>query len=349
MDTVGADALAALGAGAAAFGITALLMPSLIAALRRHSVLDIPNHRSSHHEPTPRGAGLLVTLVIVAGWGIVLALTGAGPYTPMALMVLAGAAALGVLSWVDDRVNLPRRLRLPVHVAVVAGAVAGLPPDAVAFQGLLPLWADRLATVLAWVWFLNLYNFMDGIDGLCGVQTASLGVGLAVLALGLGVGAAGGVPLASLGLIAAGAALAFLVWNWHPAKVFLGDVGSIPLGFLLGWLLLLVALAGHLAAAFILPAVYLADTAVTVLERAARRLPAVFGPHRAHFYQRAVHVGGLRPDQVGLRVLLANAVLLALASWAVAGQPAMASAAAAVVVAGLLAHLHRPALSGVGG
>lgn len=339
--------VAAIIAGLAAFALTAVLMRPLVAVLRRRAVLDIPNERSSHKVPTPRGGGLAVTAVVVLGWGLAIALAGAGPYTAMAVVVLAGAAVLGGLSWVDDRVNLPRRLRFSLHVAAVAAALGALPADALVFQGLLPVWGDRLLAALAWVWFVNLYNFMDGIDGISGMQTASLGIGVAVLASALGVGAASGLPLTALGLIAAGAGLGFLLWNWHPAKVFLGDVGSIPLGFLLGWLLLLLALSGHLAAAFILPAFYLADATLTLLERAARGRPFL-APHREHHYQRAVHHGGLRHDQVVVRVLACNAVLLTAAVLAATGHAAGGAALAVAVVAALLVLFRRPARRSLG-
>ncbi len=351
MDPIVVQALGVAGAGIACAVLTAVLLRPLVAALRRRAVMDIPNERSSHKVPTPRGGGLAVTFVVVIGWAVAIGLLGSGPYMGMAAVVLGGAAVLAALSWIDDRVNLPRRLRFPVHVAAVAAALAALPADAAIFQGVfegaLPVWVDRLVAGLAWVWFVNLYNFMDGIDGISGAQTASLGLGVAALALGFGVGVASGLPVAVMGTIAAGAGVGFLLWNWHPAKVFLGDVGSIPLGYLLGWLLLVLALSGWLAVAFILPAFYLADATLTLLMRAARGGP-VLAPHREHFYQRAVHQGGLRHDQVVLRVLAGNVVLLAAAIVAVAGAPAVGSALALGVVGALLLRLRRPGPSFIG-
>lgn len=326
--------------GGAAFVVTAALMRPLVTVLRRRKLLDIPNERSSHTVPTPRGGGLAVCAVVVAGWALAIVLHGAGPYAAMAWAVLAGAVVLAGLSWIDDRVNLPRRLRFPVHVAAVAAALGALPEGAMVFQGVVPPWADRLAAALGWVWFVNLYNFMDGIDGISGVETASLGSGVAVLAVFFGVGHGTGLPLPALGLVAAGAAGGFLLWNWHPAKVFLGDVGSIPLGFLMGWLLLLLAASGHLAAALILPAYYLADATLTLGERALRGRP-VLAPHREHAYQRAVHQGGLRHDQVALRVLAGNVILLVAAGVAVTQSAVAGGAVAAAVVAVLLLRFRR--------
>lgn len=344
-----------LGGGIAAFAVTAALMRPLVAVLRRRAVLDIPNERSSHKVPTPRGGGLAVSAVVILGWGLLVAGFGAsfgggaggGAYTPMAFTVLAGAVALAALSWIDDRVNLPRRLRFTVHVVAVAAALAALPEGATVFQGVLPPWADRLVAALGWVWFVNLYNFMDGIDGISGAQTASLGIGVAVLALFFGVGHGTGLPLIGMGFAAAGAAAGFLLWNWHPAKVFLGDVGSIPLGFLMGWLLVLVAVSGHLAPALILPAYYLADATLTLAARALAGRP-VLAPHREHFYQRAVHKGGLRHDTVVRLVVAGNLVLLVAAGVAAKASVGIGAALAVAVVAALLLRFRRPAPSFVG-
>ena len=139
---------------------------------------------------------------------------------------------------------------------------------------------------LGWVWFINLFNFMDGIDGISGVECLGIGLGVAVIA------ALDGVPSGhgSLGICLAAAAAGFLIWNWHPAKVFMGDVGSVPLGFLIGWLLLDMAAAGAWAPAVILPAYYLADATITLLRRLLRGA-APWQAHRDHFYQQATQAG----------------------------------------------------------
>jgi UDP-N-acetylmuramyl pentapeptide phosphotransferase/UDP-N-acetylglucosamine-1-phosphate transferase len=190
-----------------------------------------------------------------------------------------------------------------------------------------------VVTALGWLWFVNLYNFMDGIDGITGIETASLGVGIALVA------ALSGVPsaLAPLGLACAAAGLGFLVWNWHPARIFLGDSGSVPLGLLLGGLLVQLAVAGQLAAALILPAYYLADATITLGKRAARG-EKVWQAHRQHFYQRAVQ-GGKRHDQVVKAIAAGNLLLVGCAVLATMGQVVLGLAVAVVVVAGLLALL----------
>jgi UDP-N-acetylmuramyl pentapeptide phosphotransferase/UDP-N-acetylglucosamine-1-phosphate transferase len=175
---------------------------------------------------------------------------------------------------------------------------------------------------------------MDGIDGIAGTESVVLGIGLAlVFALG------GALLPAGLSLLVAAAALGFLVWNWQPARIFLGDVGSVPLGFLLGWLLLLAAAGGQWAAALILPGVYWADATLTLLRRGLRG-ERLWRPHREHFYQRAVQ-RGLGHGQVARRVGLAGACLIGLALLAGPLGAAAALAGALLLVAWLLRHLAR--------
>jgi UDP-N-acetylmuramyl pentapeptide phosphotransferase/UDP-N-acetylglucosamine-1-phosphate transferase len=205
------------------------------------------------------------------------------------------------------------------------------------FQGLLPPLADRLAAAFLWLWFLNLFNFMDGIDGISGVEAASVGLGLALVAVLGGLAA----ELVALPVLLAAAALGFLAWNRPPAKLFLGDVGSVPLGYLLGWLLLSSAAAGQWAAALILPLYYLADATVTLAKRGLRGAK-VWQAHREHFYQRAVQ-GGLSHGAVVLRVLVCNVGLVVFALLATAGWPWPALAGAALAVLILLARLEHHA------
>lgn len=305
--------------------------------LRRH-FLDHPNDRSSHHVPTPRGAGLAVIPAILAAWALGVGLTDAA--TGWSWTAIAGGLALLSVSWIDDRRSLTPGVRLAIHAAVIAVALAQLGPDQLVFQGWLPLWADRALTGLCWLWFINLYNFMDGIDGITGVETACIGLGIAVVAVMIDAASALLLPAA---LACAGAALGFLVWNWHPAKVFLGDSGSVPLGFLLGLLLVELAIEGQLIAAMILPAYYLADGTITITRRALRG-ERIWQPHRQHFYQRAVQ-GGRSHAQVARAVLAAGLALIVTAMVSVE-FPLAGAVAAVVTVAALLATLGRWATRG---
>jgi UDP-N-acetylmuramyl pentapeptide phosphotransferase/UDP-N-acetylglucosamine-1-phosphate transferase len=217
----------------------------------------------------------------------------------------------------------------------VAVLLASLDPELRALPP-VPLAAERLLLALAWLWFVNLFNFMDGIDGLAGGEAIAVAAGY--LAIALLAHSAG--PLRDLALIVAFATGGYLVWNWHPARVFMGDAGSIPLGFLLGWLMIDLALEGHWPAAVILPLYFAADATLTL----ARRLVEGRRPweaHRSHFYQRAV-LGGATPSAVVWRVTIANVALLGL-SLASLRHPVVALAGAAGVVAALLIDLERQA------
>jgi len=306
---------------------------AVLAGLRRRAIFDHPNPRSSHDRPTPRGGGLAVAGVLLPAIAILFWLSGVADRD--AWWALLGAAGLALISWIDDLRGLSPWPRLVAQAVFVGAAISALPENAQVFQGLLPSLADRLAAAVLWLWFVNLFNFMDGIDGLTGVETASLGFGLFLLSATAGLD-----PLTGgLGLPVAAAALGFLVWNWNPARIFLGDVGSVSLGFVIGWLLLRTAIAGHWAPAMILPLYYLADASLTLARRAVRRAP-LWRAHREHAYQRAVQAG-LSHAAVVRRILAANVVLVALALLAASGWPWPALASAMLVVAVLLAALRR--------
>ena len=303
---------------------------ALIPVLRRGAMLDQPNQRSSHTVPTPRGGGIAVVAAIVAAW---LGLIAADAAPPALLAPIGGAALLAGVSWIDDRSDLSPLVRLIAQFAAVGLGLAAIARGGPVFQGWLPPPLDIAAGTLVWVWFVNLFNFMDGIDGLAGGEAAAIGCGLL-----LSAGAGGGEPaLAALAGVVAAAAVGFLVWNWAPARVFLGDVGSVPLGYLLGYLLLTAASRGHWRLALILPLYFLADATITLLRRLARG-ERVWQAHREHFYQRAARRGLGHADVV--RRVVAVDVLLIGAGWAAehgAGGAALLVAAAAV--AALLVNL----------
>ncbi|SMF09857.1 UDP-N-acetylmuramyl pentapeptide phosphotransferase/UDP-N-acetylglucosamine-1-phosphate transferase [Tistlia consotensis] len=310
---------------------------ALARLLHRRGILDRPNERSSHSDPTPRGGGLAIVGALLLGWPLLLLWQGGAP--PAGLWIIwSGALLLAAISFVDDLVSLGAAPRFAAQIVAVAAGLALLdgPGGGVGpvFQGLLPFWLDRLLAGLAWLWFVNLYNFMDGIDGITGVESAGLGIGIALL-FGLG----GALLPAGLALLIAAAAVGFLAWNWQPARIFMGDVGSVPLGFLLGWLLLLAAAEGQWAAALILPAYYWCDATITLLRRAARR-ERVWRAHREHFYQRAVQ-RGLSHAAVARLIGFVDAGLIVLALLAGRLGPWTALAAAALLVAWLLRRLAR--------
>jgi UDP-N-acetylmuramyl pentapeptide phosphotransferase/UDP-N-acetylglucosamine-1-phosphate transferase len=310
--------------------LSAFTTAVLVGLLRRRAILDHPNARSSHERPTPRGGGLAVVPITLVAW-----VAGAGFDLPAGLaVILCGAVALALISWVDDLRSLPAALRLAVHAAIVGVGIIWLDDHGLIFQGLLPAWLDTLAAGILWLWFVNLFNFMDGIDGISGVETICIGAGLVALA----AATAHATPPAWFGATLAAAAAGFLAWNWHPARIFLGDVGSVPVGFLLGFLLLALAARGYWAAALILPAYYLADATITLGRRAWRR-ERIWQAHAEHFYQQAVQ-SGMSHAQVSLAILAANLVLIGLALTSLSA-PLTSLAGAALVVAVLLAWMRR--------
>ncbi|MBF0268021.1 MAG: glycosyltransferase family 4 protein [Alphaproteobacteria bacterium] len=298
--------------------------------LIRKAILDLPNERSSHSVPTPRGGGLAVMAVVLAVWSMLGLQLGA----PQELWIVIPAALLLMgLSWIDDRKGLSPLIRLAVQAVAVGIGLLALPAGPV-FQDGLPWWLDRTLAGLAWLWFVNLFNFMDGIDGISGVETIAIGTGVALLVEMCALHP----DLYDLALVLVAVALGFLVWNWHPAKIFLGDVGSVPLGFLLGWLLLTLAALGLWAPALLLPAYYLADATITLFKRALRR-EKIWQAHRSHFYQQAVQAGNSHA-RVASWIGLANFLLIGLALLSLE-KPVPALVAGLLVVGLLLALLGR--------
>jgi UDP-N-acetylmuramyl pentapeptide phosphotransferase/UDP-N-acetylglucosamine-1-phosphate transferase len=297
--------IVAVLAGSAA--LTAAVLPWL----RRH-VLDRPGSRSSHQIAVPRGGGLAVIPVLAAGW-IIAARLDLAPSQAAVIAVIA--LALMLFSFRDDIQSLPALVRLTAHFGAAIIGLHWLPGGAV-FQGYLPPLLDRAASALLWVWFINLYNFMDGIDGITVVETLGLGLGAAAVLALAGSVTDGTVVLA---LIAAAAAAGFLRWNWHQAKLFLGDAGSVPLGFVMGWLLLCLAVRGYWAPALILPLYYLADSTLTLLRRIARG-ERFWQAHRTHFYQRAAardgnHANVARAITLGDTALIGAALIAVVQPW----------------------------------
>ena len=289
-------ALLCLSAFALSWAITALLKEKLIAK----KIMDTPNERSMHETPVPRGGGIAVMTTIIAGMLFYI------PSLPvMAILPLLGALALLLaVSWADDKSHIHPAFRLALHLMAAGLGCLALGENVLLFGGFVPVWLDRVVMLLGWGWFMNLYNFMDGIDGITGTQTicCALSAGLILSTTPLP-----DAPfLLALCALLAGACLGFLMLNWHKAKIFLGDVGSVPLGFLVGFLLLKIATMGtaYLLPALLIPLYYLADSGITMTKRLLRR-EKIWQAHREHFYQRAA-LGEKSPVPVVLWIVAAN-------------------------------------------
>jgi UDP-N-acetylmuramyl pentapeptide phosphotransferase/UDP-N-acetylglucosamine-1-phosphate transferase len=293
-----------------------------------------PNARSSHSAPTPQGGGIAViaTTLLVTGGGI--AALGETSATAEVFAVLAAGAFIAVVGGIDDLRPLPVVPRLALQTIAIAVALAAMPSD-LRLVPLAPWWAERLCVLIAWLWLVNLVNFMDGIDWMTVAEVVP--VTGAIVLLGL-AGAVEPLP-ALLAAALVGAMIGFAPFNRPVAQVFLGDVGSLPIGLLLGWLLVQLAAMGHVAAALILPLYYLADATITLAGRVVRGEP-FWRAHRTHFYQRATDCG-LTVREIVTRVFVANLALAALALITVAAHNLVVSfamlAASAVIILWLLA------------
>jgi Fuc2NAc and GlcNAc transferase len=264
----------------ASFLLTALIRQ---VALRR-GILDVPNGRSSHSAPTPRGGGLAIVVTVLAAVALLNAL-GAISHK-LASALLGGGAAVALVGLVDDLRPVSPRVRFLVHLGALGWCLWLLGPLPVINLG-IAIWnpgaIGSVAAVFFLVWFLNLYNFMDGIDGIAAAEAISVLTFAAVLML-----VQGGPPSNALLLAWAGASVAgFLVWNWPPAKIFMGDSGSGFLGFYLGAVAWWTVVDGRFSIWLwlILLGAFVVDATVTLLRRWLRgaRLSQA---HRSHAYQR---------------------------------------------------------------
>ena len=268
----------------------AVLAWFLTALLRRYalarSLLDVPNARSSHSLPTPRGGGVAIVVAFLLGLCVAF-FTGLGIAAELFYALLGAGLGIALLGFLDDHGHIAARWRLLGHFLAAAWALywlGGLPPLAV-FGGLLKLsWIGHVLAAFYLVWLLNLYNFMDGIDGIASVEAICVCLGGAILYALLETSLLTDLPL----LMLAAAVLGFLLWNFPPARIFMGDAGSGFLGIVLGVLSLQAAWTNPLLlwAWLILLGVFIVDATLTLLRRLLRG-EKVYEAHRSHAYQYA--------------------------------------------------------------
>ncbi len=291
------------------FVASTVLTKVVIDYLHKRSILDKPNKRSSHVVPVPRGAGIAIMPLIL--FGIVMNIEF-GDFSPEENLLYTTLYLSGLflccVTWCDDlkEGGLSAKVRLLAQIISVSCVLWVMPSDFTVFQGFFPIWADRVLAGLAWIWFINLFNFMDGINGITGVETVSIMAGIILMGMLLGVGSEFMTMMAALIM---GAAMGFLVWNWGHAKVFLGDVGSIGLGYLGGALLLLLASYGGFFAAIIIPLYYLMDATITLIKRLLNK-EKIWEAHRKHYYQAATVEGGLTHAKASSYIAIINCALI---------------------------------------
>jgi Fuc2NAc and GlcNAc transferase len=250
----------------------------------RSNLLDIPNARSSHLWPTPRGGGVAIVFAFLAA---VVALASLALLdSRLSGALLGGGGAIALIGYLDDRRPLPAAPRFLVHVlaaVLVVSLIGGIPQHSLAGWALRSTWISWPITVLVLVWAGNLFNFMDGIDGIAGSEGAFI-----AFAGGWLNAIHGGDPTLTTVLWSlAAACLGFLTWNWPPAKIFMGDVGSGFVGFSLATLGLATSQRGNLPVSvwWILGGAFLTDATVTLISRMVRG-ERWLEAHRTHVYQR---------------------------------------------------------------
>jgi Fuc2NAc and GlcNAc transferase len=314
-------AISALAASASLTGLVRRLAAG-------SGVLDLPNPRSSHGIPTPRGGGLAIVLVMTAGL-LILALWGAVQWQ-LLWALTGGGLAVALVGALDDRRSLSATIRLTVHFAAALWALAwlgGLPPLRIGDQLVGLGWPGYLLGACGIVWALNLFNFMDGIDGIAASEAIFVALAGTLLTSSFAQGA--GVGFAAL--LFAAACGGFLLWNWPPASIFLGDVGS---GYV-GYVIVVLALSANrdnpvaLWVWLILGGVFFVDATVTLVRRLLRG-ERVYQAHRSHAYQWLARRWGSH-GKVSLAVLVLNVVWLL--PWAMLAETFPRYAAVSVLTA----------------
>ena len=296
-------------------GITWFSLP----LLQRYA-LARPNARSSHRIPTPQGAGIAViaaTLVVAGACASVMHLA-------IPLVMFAATLFIALAGFADDIKSIPVLPRLLLQAAAVGAIVFTAPAD-LRIVPACPLSIERGVLLIAALWFVNLVNFMDGLD----LMTVAEVVPIAGAMMVLGWLNEFPEPSAVVAVALCGALIGFAPFNRPVARVFLGDVGSLPIGLLLGWCLLQLAWHQQLIAALLLPLYYLTDATVTLCRRIARREP-FWAAHRTHFYQRATDNGFTVRRVIG-EVFALNIVLAVLAVISIRAGSAAEGVAAGLV------------------
>jgi UDP-N-acetylmuramyl pentapeptide phosphotransferase/UDP-N-acetylglucosamine-1-phosphate transferase len=292
----------------------AVLSAALIVALGpwlAHYAVAKPNVRSSHKTPTPQGGGIaVIAATFIVSGGVFVFFWMADAVLWNFVVIVAAVLLIAAVGVMADKRPITPAPRLVLQTFAAVAVLATLPPE-MRILPILPWWGERILLLVGVLWFVNLVNFMDGLDWMTVVEVVPVTAALAT------VGLLGYLPWQHfvISLALCGAMIGFAFFNRPVAKLFLGDVGSLPVGLLLGWLLLVLAGSGARVAAVLLPLYYLADSTITLLRRFVNR-EVVWQAHRSHFYQRATD-RGFRVVEVVARIFAVNLGLAALALTAI--------------------------------
>lgn len=300
----------------ACFVLTLGLVWGTIRSLKKREVIfDIPDDEAGHGIPVPRSGGLVVMPIIFAGITVLFhnhLLLFPQPFCW--LIVLGSGVALALMSWVDDKRKdgLAARYRFTIQCLAIITPLVMLPPEwRIVSDDVMSVYLERVLVGIAWLWFSNVYNFMDGINGITAVQTMSITGAIILLTLVSGMGLETG--MLEMNVIIAAAAAGFFFWNGRGhARAFMGDMGTVGLGYQLGWMMFLIAIQGYGVVMLILSMVYVMDSGITVIKRLLQG-KKIWQTHREHLYQQATHDTGLSHMQATSLIALTNIVLIVIA------------------------------------
>jgi Fuc2NAc and GlcNAc transferase len=314
----------------ASMGLTGVIRRLALA----RGVLDVPNARSSHVTPTPRGGGMAIVVTVLLTVEVMYLRGGVSPDLAAALLI--GGPIVALIGFIDDLRSVSALARLAVQFVAFAWCVnrlGPLPPIDLGFASMNLGVAGSIAAVVFLVWFLNAFNFMDGIDGIAGVEAISVTTFAALL-----LAHADAEPSMALALLVVAASSAgFLIWNWPPARIFMGDAGSGFLGFFMGTLAWATIVRGRLSiwVWLILLGAFLVDATVTLLRRWHRGVNLAEA-HRSHAYQRLSRKYRSHL-KITLGVLAINLVWLDPLAYLAVVRPSLGAACAAIAWLPLIA------------
>jgi UDP-N-acetylmuramyl pentapeptide phosphotransferase/UDP-N-acetylglucosamine-1-phosphate transferase len=309
-------------------GLSYVLVPYTIPLCRKLGMVAEISNRRSHKIPTPHGGGMLMPL-IVTPLGLAFVGVAHPPFSAFLAMLLTAGLFVAAVGWRDDRSHVDPRLRLAVHLPAVAVALVFLPQ----LFDFMPLWLEKVVLLLGWGWFVNLYNFMDGADGLSSSEALPICAMIALVAPGY-------APIAAL---IAGGCLGFLRVNWHPAKIFMGDVGATWLGYMLGGLLLVSCVDDTWSVIWPLAGITLVfcmDATSTLARRILQGFQP-WEPHKTFWFHRYMALGHSH-SQLAWAVAGVNIVLFAVGFISLKGGfPTTGFAASLLVMGGAAWYIRR--------
>ncbi len=302
----------------------------VIAILAKKRILDLPNQRSNHKKPIPVGGGVAIISAILLGTTIYTYQYG----LCFPIYLIASTLACATISIIDDIKTVSVPVRLLIQMISVYLLLLSLPSyNTPLIINFVPLAIEKTMVAIALLGFFNIYNFMDGIDGLASSQTIYIATTVLVFSI---IDSHINPFISYLCLSIIAACSGFLIYNWYPAKIFMGDVGSITLGLICGWLLLNLAIDGYVVAAIIIPGYYLADSLTTIIKRLIQK-KKIWQAHSEHFYQLAIR-NGKSHSQVTKKIIYCNLALTLLSLFSI-NYPIIALVLAILLIYGFILHL----------